>query len=151
MYLLLAECEVRTASYGPSFFLPFMAQAQSARALKERKEKNEYGQITCVRTEQTGLKRCLLCGFVDYFGKGTRLFYVLVGNRDQEIRMATYGPGINQSQHARSVDHIIIITAIAIVLSDTVVIVVSVSVNVIVTVIVSFTVGVSVSVFVIGC
>ena len=22
-YLLLAECEVRTASYGPSFFLPF--------------------------------------------------------------------------------------------------------------------------------
>ena len=25
--LLLAECEVRTASYGPSFFLPFMAQA----------------------------------------------------------------------------------------------------------------------------
>ena len=25
IYLLLAECEVRTASYGPSFFLPFMA------------------------------------------------------------------------------------------------------------------------------
>ena len=27
-YLLLAECKVRTASYGPSFFLPFMAQAR---------------------------------------------------------------------------------------------------------------------------
>ena len=40
-YILLAECEVRTASYGPSFFLPFMAQAQSARAMKTRKEKNE--------------------------------------------------------------------------------------------------------------
>ena len=26
-YLLLAECEVRTASYGPGFSLPFMAQA----------------------------------------------------------------------------------------------------------------------------
>ena len=40
-YLLLAECEVRTASYGPSFFLLFMAQARSARAMKTRKEKNE--------------------------------------------------------------------------------------------------------------
>ena len=26
-YLLLAKCEVHMASYGPSFFLPFMAQA----------------------------------------------------------------------------------------------------------------------------
>ena len=38
-YLLLAECEVCTASYGPSFFLPFMAQAQSAWAMNTRKEK----------------------------------------------------------------------------------------------------------------
>ena len=37
-YLLLAECEVRTASYGPSFFLPFMAQARSTQAMKTRKE-----------------------------------------------------------------------------------------------------------------
>ena len=44
--LLLAECEVHTAiSYGPSFFLPFMAQARSARAMKTRKEKR--GFITC--------------------------------------------------------------------------------------------------------
>ena len=28
------------ASYGPSFFLPFMAQARSALAMKTRKEKN---------------------------------------------------------------------------------------------------------------
>ena len=48
IYLLLAECEVCTASYGPSFFLPFMAQARSA--------------------EQTRLIRCLLYGFVDYSG-----------------------------------------------------------------------------------
>ena len=39
--LLLAKCEVHTASYGPSFSLPFMAQARSARAMKTRKEKNE--------------------------------------------------------------------------------------------------------------
>ena len=37
--LLFAECEVRTASYGPSFFLHFMAQARSAWAMKTRKEK----------------------------------------------------------------------------------------------------------------
>ena len=39
--LLLAECEVRTASYGPSFFLPFMAKARSARAMKTEEGKNE--------------------------------------------------------------------------------------------------------------
>ena len=64
-YLLLAECEVRTASYGPSVFLPFMAQARSAPAMKTRKEKNEDPQLA-VQTEQTRLKRCLLYGFVDY-------------------------------------------------------------------------------------
>ena len=41
IYLLLAECEVRTASYGPSFSLPFMTPARSARAMKTRKGKNE--------------------------------------------------------------------------------------------------------------
>ena len=67
IYLLLAECEVRTASYGPSFFLPFMAQARSARAMKTRKEKNEDPWLA-VRIEQTRLIRCLLYGFVDYPG-----------------------------------------------------------------------------------
>ena len=44
-YLLLAECEVRTASYGPSFFLPFMTQARSARAMKTRKEKTRIHNL----------------------------------------------------------------------------------------------------------
>ena len=36
-YLLLTEFEVRTVSYGPSFFaLQFMAQARSARAINRR-------------------------------------------------------------------------------------------------------------------
>ena len=43
--LLLADCEVRTASYGPSFFLPFMAQARSARAMKTRKEKTRIHNL----------------------------------------------------------------------------------------------------------
>ena len=65
-YLLLAECKVHTASYGLSFFLPFMAQSQSTQAMKTRKEKR--GSITCLWTEQTRLIRCLLYGFVDYSG-----------------------------------------------------------------------------------
>ena len=41
-YLILAECEVRTASYGPSFFLHFIAHASTKRAGQENKEgKNE--------------------------------------------------------------------------------------------------------------
>ena len=44
-YLLLAECEVRTASYGPSFFLPFMAQARSVRAIKTRKEETRIHNL----------------------------------------------------------------------------------------------------------
>ena len=44
-YLLLAECEVCTASYGPSFFLPFMAQARSARTMKTMKEKTRIHNL----------------------------------------------------------------------------------------------------------
>ena len=43
--ILLAECEVRAASYGPSFFLSFMAQARSARAMKTRKEKTRIHNL----------------------------------------------------------------------------------------------------------
>ena len=45
-YLLLAECEVRMASYGPSFFLPFMAQVRSVRAMKTRKEKTRIYNLS---------------------------------------------------------------------------------------------------------
>ena len=62
-YLLLAECEVRTASYGPSFFLPFMAQARR----KTRKEKTRI-QNLLYGPSKTRLIRCLLYGFVNYSG-----------------------------------------------------------------------------------
>ena len=65
--LLLAECEVRTASYGPSFFLPFMAQARSARAMKTKKEKARVHNLP-YGLSKTRLIRCLLYGFVDYSG-----------------------------------------------------------------------------------
>ena len=43
------------------------------------------------------LLRCLLYGFVDYSG-----FEKVI-----EVRTATYRPGIDQSQHAKLVSHII--------------------------------------------
>ena len=96
--LLLAECEVRTASYGPSFFLPFMAQARSARAMKTRKEKTRIHNLPYGLSKR-GYKMFIiwLCW----------LFRFWNGDRELEVRTATYGPGIDQSQHAKSVSHII--------------------------------------------
>ena len=99
LYLLLAECEVRTASYGPSFFLPFMAQAQSARAMKTRKEKTRIHNLP-VRTwanEANKMFIIWLCW----------LFRFWKGDRELEVCTAIYGPGIDQSQHMKSVSHII--------------------------------------------
>ena len=78
-----------------------MAQARSAQTMKTSKEK----KTPKIQTEQTMLIRCLLYGFVDYSGKGTKSFDVLTG--DREVRTATYQPGIGQSQHAKFVSHII--------------------------------------------
>ena len=43
--ILLAECEGRTASYGPSFFLPFMAQARSGTEPEEEKVEEQKQDI----------------------------------------------------------------------------------------------------------
>ena len=53
------------------------------------------------------LVACLLCIFVDYFVKRTKSFEVLTSDQELEARTATYGPGIDQSQCAKSVSHII--------------------------------------------
>ena len=66
--LLLAECEVHTASYGPSFSLPLMAQVRSARAMTENKEGKNEDPYFAIQTEQTRLIRCLLYDFFDYSG-----------------------------------------------------------------------------------
>ena len=50
----------------------------------------------------------LLYGLVvDYSGKGTKSFDVLTGDQELEVRTAIYGPEIDQSQHAKSVSHMI--------------------------------------------
>ena len=60
-----------------------------------------------IRPEQTRLRRCLLYGFVYYSGKGTKSFDVLTGDQELEVCTVTYGPEIDQSQHAKSVSHVI--------------------------------------------
>ena len=97
-YLLLAECEVRTASYGPSFFLPFMAQARSARAMKTGRKKR--GSITC-HTDRANEANKIFIIWLCW------LFRFWKGDRELEVHTATYGPGIDQSQHAKSVSHIV--------------------------------------------
>ena len=39
---------------------------------------------------------------LDYSGKGTKSFDILTGDQELEVCMATYGPEIDQSQHAKS-------------------------------------------------
>ena len=83
-----------------------MAQARSARARKQGRKKNEDPRLV-VRTEQTRLVRCLLYDFVDYSGKRTKSFDVLRSDQELEVRTATYGPEIDQSQRTKSASHII--------------------------------------------
>ena len=85
-----------------------MAQVQSVSAMKTKKEKMKihnflksyYITKLAIWTEQMRQIRCLLYGFADYssFEKVIEL----------EVHMATYGPGNDQSQHVKSVSHIII-------------------------------------------
>ena len=100
-YLSLAKCEA--FKLWTEFF-------PSAQAMKARKEKTRIPTVYnkfAVQTEQMRLIRCLLYGFVDYnSGKRMKSFDVLTGDQELEVRMATYGPEINQSQHAKSVSHI---------------------------------------------
>ena len=70
-------------------FLVFMARAPRAWAIKGRKKlrANEANKM-----------------FIIWF---CWLFRFWKGDRELEVHMATYGPGIDQSQHAKSVSHII--------------------------------------------
>ena len=40
---------------------------------------------------------------LNYYGKRTKSFDILTGDQELEVRTATYGPEIDQSQRAKSV------------------------------------------------
>ena len=50
----------------------------------EERKKNEDPQLA-IRTEQMRLIRCLLHGFGDYSGKGTKSFDILTSDQEQEL------------------------------------------------------------------
>ena len=64
--------------------------------------RKKQGSITC-RTDWANEANKM---FIIWF---CWLFRFWKGNRELEVRTATYGPGIDQSQHAKSVSHIIIL------------------------------------------
>ena len=79
----------------PSFYGP-----SAKRAGHENKEGKKQGSITC-RTDRANEANKM---FIIWL---CRLFRFWKGDRELAVRTATYGPGIDQSQHAKSVSHII--------------------------------------------
>ena len=75
-----------------------MARARSARAMKTRKEETRIHNLPHDRANEANKMFIIwLCW----------LFRFWKGDQELEVRIATYGPGIDQSQHAKSVSHII--------------------------------------------
>ena len=86
----------------PSFYGP-----SAKRAGHENKEGRKRGSITC-RTEQADEdNKDVYCMAFYYSGKRTKQFDVLTLDQELEVRTATYGPETDQSQHAKTVSHII--------------------------------------------
>ena len=98
-YLLLAECDVRTASHGPSFFLPFDGPS-AKRAGDENTEGKKRGSITCENDRANEDNKMFITGIWLRW-----LFRFWEGDRELEVCTATYGSGIDQSRHAKSVSH----------------------------------------------
>ena len=96
--LLLAECEVRTASLDRVFFFLLWPKREARGPWKQGRKKR--GSITC-RTDRANETNKMFIIWLCW------LFRFWIGDRKLEVRTATYGPGIDQSQHAKSVSHII--------------------------------------------
>ena len=74
--------------------------------MKTRKEKR--GSITC-RTDRANEANKMFIIWLCW------LFRFWKGDRELDVRTATYGPGIDQPQHAESVSHVIIVNSVIII------------------------------------
>ena len=74
----------------PSFYCP-----SAKRAGHKNKEGKKRGSITC-RTDRANEANKMFIIWLCW------LFRFWKGDQEQEVRTATYGPGIDQSQHAKS-------------------------------------------------
>ena len=97
IYLLLDKCEVCMASDGPSFFLPFMAQVWGPWEPGRKKR----GSVTCGTDRANEANKMFIIWLC-------WLFQFWKGDQEPEVHTATYALGIDQSQQAKSVSHIII-------------------------------------------
>ena len=68
----------------------------------DRVDRKKRGSITC-RTDRANEANKMFIIWLCW------LFRFWEGDRELEVRTATYGPGIDQSQHVKSVSHIIIL------------------------------------------
>ena len=80
----------------PSFYGP-----SAKRASHENKEGKKWGSITCCTDRANEDNKMFIIWF-------RWLFRFWKGDQELEVRTATYGPGIDQSQHAKSFSHIIL-------------------------------------------
>ena len=55
-----------------------------------------------IRKEKTRLKRCLLYEFVGYCAKGMKSFDISTGDKEREVRMATYQQLTNKGMRNQS-------------------------------------------------
>ena len=79
----------------PSFYGP-----SAKRAGHENEEGKKRGSITCPTDWANEANKMFILWLY-------RLFQFWNGDWELEVRTGTYGPGIDQSQHAKSVSHII--------------------------------------------
>ena len=97
-YVVLAECEIWTASYGPSFFSFLLWPKREARGPWKQGRQKRESVTCCTDRANEANKMFIICLFL--------LFRFWKGDRELEVRStATYEPGIEQSQHAKSVSH----------------------------------------------
>ena len=80
------------------FFLLLWPKREARVPWKQGRKKQ--GSITC-RTDRANLANKMFFMWLCW------LFRFWKGGRELEVRTATYGPGIDQSQHAKSLSHII--------------------------------------------
>ena len=89
---------VRTASYGQIFSFLLWPKREARGPWKQGREKR--GSITCCTDRAIEANKMFIIWLCC-------LFRFWKGDRELEVRTASYGPGIDQSQHAISFSHLI--------------------------------------------
>ena len=96
----LKHTRANYTSYWPSARSVWQVMDQVFPFLLWKQGRKKRGSITC-HTDRANQANKMFIIWLCW------LFRFWKGDREPEVRTATYGPGIDQSQHAKSVSHII--------------------------------------------